>query len=219
MIIMQSVSAEPSCNSPALVKKGVFTTTSTRQTARMRQGASEMTSPAQLEDVQRHRAMVHESFILKHESERNLSESDRQQSVLMLLREAARYHAVVSRNSASSTALPNPPVEAWWKCLVEQVSQFFVTVSSSDCTISPALRAIENLSSMGIWFTEDQMAMHKRLYTVLAFSHINHEEAAVYYPVSAVGLCNFSYCNYVNDSRKQRQLSVLAAFDETKNAA
>mmetsp|Transcript_60667 Transcript_60667/g.70344 ORF Transcript_60667/g.70344 Transcript_60667/m.70344 type:complete len:128 (+) Transcript_60667:1-384(+) len=118
------------------------------------------------------------------------------------------------KNQDAEHPQQQPTVEAWWKCLSGQVLQFFASTDST--SVCAALRAVENISSMGIWFTEDLMAMHRRLYMILTFSHVNSDDAPVYSPLTVSGLCNFSYCNYVSDSRRQRQLSTLASIAPAK---
>lgn len=219
----------------ATAKKNLFTATSTRTVQHHRQNVSAPTTDpnsvahdtwlaSQRQAVASYRASLHRCFLQRHEAAvHSLSESQRRASVFMLVNEAARYHRALELRGCLD-ADTSSFTRAWWKHFALQVQ----AVCESHCSsphekesgtcdpLQPSQRALENISSLGVWFTGPDVSLPMRKYAMLTLSHHTEDGVAVYQPVVVTGVCQFGYSNYIMEIRSLQQRAVLHHLEEAQ---
>lgn len=247
---------EPSCRPT----KNIFTCTLARQptvspaSLKCKQTAAaaaqhEQWLAEQREQVKEYRMAQHEVFMQHHQGQARMSEAQCRIAIKVLCAEAARYHRAIASTSSEQQAEFVTFAEGltavqhernWWPQFSAQVHEFLhqdvpTTSTTTDATSPPSpsvsQRAMENISSLGMWFVGDGMSLSTRRYTMLAFSHNvvvttttnavaeSDEDGVttvttttpVYTPVVIVGLSQFAYSNFVHDVRNRSQSELLVS--------
>lgn len=200
------------------LRKTVMTCTSTRQCHKQSIAATNEDLnhttwlASQRKDVQEYHAARQQAFIRQHDAKMVMSEQQRHIAIKMLIGEAAKYHKKC--DCGKTDADVSTFRKQWWESFKAQVDAFLQATAVDPTAASSAVRAIENVSSLGIWFTGDGISMPSRKYAMLAYSHDAQPEggsaaAPVYVPIVVVGVCQFSYSNYVHEARLHGQTAVL----------
>jgi hypothetical protein len=150
----------------------------------------------QKESVLAYRRSLHDAFLLRCAKSAAVSEPHRQVAVKMLCAEAARYHsahAAAGTTCTTTTAFsegtqqeqtvapvlttPKSLEIRWWGSFAGQMDAFFNEACSDEDAvtcgngITPSQRALENISSLGLWFVGEGISMSTRRYSMLVFSH------------------------------------------------
>lgn len=121
----------------------------------------------------------------------------------MLLTAAAQHDV----NLATTAGYPKPVLDyvaQTWRAFLQQATDF---LDNSLITSSLAERnqnALENISSIGVWFTGPQLSLPLRRYTVQVVG-----PDGIPQNILAVGLLSFAYSSYVMQLRAVAQQSVL----------
>lgn len=140
-----------------------------------------------------HRSRLHDAFVQRCEREAAMTEEQRQTAIKILCAEAARYHVAEAKKIAKVNVLcddtPAAPMSlvayerSWWLNCASQVVSFLSTTTSAVMTadnnntttttnvVAPSQQASENISSLGIWYVGQGIALSSRQYSVLALSH------------------------------------------------
>lgn len=162
--------------------KSTFTCTSTRQVQNHHRVGDVRSDnndaqwlATQQESVRSFRRAQHESFVKGCEKQAAMSELHRQISVKILCAEAARYHMKNASPPADQNSL-SLDEKCWWRNFCAQVALFFqvsmpTTVDTCPPSVSASQQAIENISSLGLWFAGSGISPSSRAYSVLLLSH------------------------------------------------
>lgn len=198
--------------------KSIFTCTSTRDHVlpKVPKADANVWMESQQESIRAYRSELQTAFIKRNEHENNWSDKNRRIALTILLNEAARYNISINHNHHSTVNITKQFVAPFWQSMISQVKSFVDTSSTTEGDNVPAWqRAIENISSMGIWYQQFGLSMPSRQYQVLCFSHHELNSVPVYNVVTVVGLCQFGYSNFVMDDRMKRQATLLQQLQQS----
>ncbi|KAK7196531.1 hypothetical protein NESM_000590800 [Novymonas esmeraldas] len=165
-----------------------------REDAELQRSAVEAERRAELSD-----------FILRQEKAGVISEADRRASTLMLLNCAARRDI----NEARRAGYPEQVIDFMhqtWVAFIQQAKDFYLFDTEVPATVELSRSALENISSIGVWFTGPQMSLPLRRYTVQVIGADGTPQN-----ITAVGLLSFAYSSYVMQLRAMSQQSMLEA--------
>lgn len=162
----------------------------------------------------------------------SLSDSNRGVAARMLVAEAAARDVARAKRLHGDDLCHVRYRRMWWQNFARQVDEFLRASSDSTDQVPRPQRAVENISSLGLWFEDESIALPMRQYTALTCvaaapqppcqdgSSASGDECAganvqdcqtVLTPIVIVGLCQFGYSNYVHDIRRQQQTATLNA--------
>ncbi|KAG5479015.1 hypothetical protein LSCM1_02857 [Leishmania martiniquensis] len=153
--------------------------------------------------VDLHRQAELTAFIAKHEKVSTISEADRRLSIIMLLNSAAKRDL----EKGIQAGYPLPVLHFMrhtWVAFIEQAKGFFRSDAGMPFRMELSRNALENTSSLGVWFTGPQISLPLRRYTVQALG-----ADGVPQNIIAVGLLSFAYSTYVMQLRSVSQQSAL----------
>ncbi|KAG5479545.1 hypothetical protein CUR178_03306 [Leishmania enriettii] len=143
------------------------------------------------------------AFIGKHEKAGTISEADRRLSIVMLLNSAAKRDI----EKGSQAGYPLPVVHFMrqtWAAFIQQAKDFCKADADKPFTMELSRNALENTSSLGVWFTGPQISLPLRRYTVQVVGADGAPQN-----ITAVGLLSFAYSTYVMHLRSMSQQSAL----------
>lgn len=159
--------------------------------------------PLQKAVVEMHKQDELVAFILKHEKASITTESDRRLSSVMLLNAAAQHDI----DEARREAYPQQVVDFMrqtWVAFIAQAKEFYQADAEQPCTAELSRTALENISSIGVWFTGPHISVPLRRYTVQLVGSDGTPQN-----ITAVGLLSFAYSSYVMQLRSMSQQSTL----------
>ncbi|KAG5504894.1 hypothetical protein JKF63_04340 [Porcisia hertigi] len=142
-------------------------------------------------------------FIAKCEKAGAISEADRRLSILMLLNSAAQHDL----REAVYAGYPPQVVDFMrqtWVAFIQQAKDFYQADAEKPYTMELSRNALENTSSLGVWFTGPQISLPLRRYTVQVLGADGTPQN-----ITAVGLLSFAYSTYVMQLRSMSQHSAL----------
>ncbi|GET88480.1 hypothetical protein, conserved [Leishmania tarentolae] len=157
----------------------------------------------QKEMVEAHKQAELASFIAKHEKTCTISEADRRRSIIMLLNTAAKRDTEQGRRAG----YPQQVIDFMrhtWAAFIQQAKDFYQQDAHEPFTMELSRNALENTSSIGVWFTGPQISLPLRRYTVQVMG-----TGGVPQNITAVGLLSFAYSTYVMHLRSISQQSAL----------
>lgn len=142
-------------------------------------------------------------FIAAHEKAAVMTEGDRRASTVMLLRMAAQRDVEL----AQQAHYPQQVVDFMrqtWAAFIPQAKEFYQSDAVAPYTMELSRTALENISSIGIWFNGPQISLPLRRYTVQVIGADGNLQN-----ITAVGLLSFAYSSYVMQLRSMSQQSTL----------
>ncbi|CAG9573877.1 conserved hypothetical protein [Leishmania major strain Friedlin] len=157
----------------------------------------------QKEMVEAHKQAELAAFIAKHEKTCAISEADRRRSIIMLLNTAAQRDI----DEGSRAGYPQQVVDFMrqtWAAFIQQAKDFYQEDAHEPFTMELSRNALENTSSIGVWFTGPQISLPLRRYTVQVVGADGAPQN-----ITAVGLLSFTYSTYVMHLRSMSQQSAL----------
>lgn len=225
-----------SSESNTMNRRSVFTAVSTRSLAHLRTGDAATTTAVQPTS----NAAAHPPAVAVRPPP-SMTVEQRRVAMLSLFDEAvrrdlARFHEQGHKQQQQQQQQNNSPSRGsrvqWWAALRGQLlAHLEPTLAANHTTTDVAeaeLRlnaAIENLSSLGIWFDAPTLQLPDRSYTaltpyvVMEGTNFHSSSAApplvmlpdgqLYQWTVLVGLCAFSYSTYVAEARRASQMQVL----------
>lgn len=172
----------------------------------------------QLESVRQYRAALHAAFVNHYEAvNASFTESDRRTAARLLIREAARSDiAIARRNSYEEPVVQY--MKGTWAALGQQAEHLLSGNPAVDGDVEAAANecrsrvALENISSMGLWFSGANISLPLRRYAV----QVPCDDGSVQ-NVVVVGVVSFTYSSYVMQLRQASQQAVLAALQEVSH--
>lgn len=162
---------------------------------------SDMT--AQKASVEAQRQADLNAFIAAHEKAAVMTEGDRRASTIMLLGMAAQRDVEL----AQQAMYPQQVVDFMrqtWCAFIPQAKDFYQADAVAPYTMELSRTALENISSIGIWFSSQQISLPLRRYTVQVVGADGNLQN-----ITAVGLLSFAYSSYVMQLRAMAQQSTL----------
>ncbi|KPI87574.1 hypothetical protein ABL78_3325 [Leptomonas seymouri] len=153
--------------------------------------------------VDLHKQQQLDAFIAKHEQASAMTEGDRRESTIMLLSMAAQRDVELARQAD----YPQQVVDFMrqtWAAFISQAKEFYQPDAAQLCTMELSRTALENISSIGIWFSGPQISLPLRRYTVQVVGADGNLQN-----ITAVGLLSFAYSSYVMQLRSMSQQSTL----------
>lgn len=161
-----------------------------------------------------HREQMHSAFVFKHEAALTaVSEHDKRVGVKVLLRLAAERDVAL----AERQQYPEPVLQfmrSTWQAFLRQAGGFLAcdSVAEGEALDAPCVKsiaAIENISSIGVWFNGPNVSLPLRQYAVQVPSQ-DPATLGELQTIIVVGLLSFSYSSYIMQLRTVSQHAALA---------
>ncbi|CAJ1025425.1 hypothetical protein Q4I30_003845 [Leishmania utingensis] len=143
------------------------------------------------------------AFIAKHEKACTISEADRRLSIIMLLNSAAQRDIDEGIQAGYPKQVVNFMYQTW-VAFIQQAKDFYKADADEPFTMDLSHNALENTSSIGIWFIGPQISLPLRRYSVQVVG-----ADGTLQDIIAVGLLSFTYSTYVMHLRSMSQQRVL----------
>ncbi|KPA85591.1 putative mitochondrial hypothetical protein [Leptomonas pyrrhocoris] len=190
----------------APVSKSQFTVSYTNRAS----GASLTTPVCAREDVTVQKAAADvsrqqqiDAFIAEHEKRSVMTEGDRRASTIILLNMAAQRDVEAARQADYPQQVVDFMCQTW-SAFIAQAKEFYLPDAEKPHTMELSRTALENISSIGIWFNGPQISLPLRRYTVQVVGTDGNPQS-----ITAVGLLSFAYSSYVMQLRSMAQQSTL----------
>jgi hypothetical protein len=192
---------------PVPVSKSIFTVSYTNRAAGVSQQQQPNYSRADMQEqkvaVDLHKQQQLNDFIATHEKAAAMTEGDRRVSTIMLLCMAAQRDVEMARQAAYPQQVVDF-MQQTWAAFIPQAKEFYQPDAVPPYTMELSRTALENISSIGIWFTGAQISLPLRRYTVQVVGADGNLQN-----ITAVGLLSFAYSSYVMQMRSMSQQSTL----------
>lgn len=167
---------------------------------------------AQLQSIHEYRLQRHQEFIRRQEEAASLPEDAKRTGAKILLRTAAVRDILIAEKAHYSPSMMQFVRHAW-RIFLEQADAYLsestpITLPSDGAdTVERVERsriAMENISSLGIWFSGPTISLPLRRYSMQMAGPDGTMQNVV-----VVGLVSFAYSSYIMRVRAEAQMAVL----------